>query len=79
MLDEIDRAYFALRLRYALEGARDASDEQAARSYKELATEYQRELDMLGSSAAISQVDSLSSRNAKIAPRSTRIAADVSS
>lgn len=50
MLDEMDRAFFAQRLRDAAEKARDAKDEKAARPYQALAAEYQRELTALGGS-----------------------------
>jgi hypothetical protein len=47
MLDEMERAYFAHKMRHARERAASAADEKAALPFLELAAEYERKLDEL--------------------------------
>lgn len=52
MLDEMDRAYLAHKIRHAEERASSARDERTARPFLDLVAEYRRELRELPDKAA---------------------------
>jgi hypothetical protein len=52
MLDDMDRVYFAHKIRDAQERARSAKDERSARPFVDLVAEYSRKLSELPTKAS---------------------------